>query len=508
MKVLIINGHPRKGSFSEALANAYAVGAMDAGAEVSILMVSELSFNPNVITHSPRNQHHETDILKAQQQIAAADHLVFIYPTWWGTMPALLKGFIDRVFTPGFAFEEIQGGVSGYQPLLAGKSAQVISTMDTPLLINRLINKSAGNNAIKKATLEFCGVRPVEVMNFSSLKKADAAKRAAWLDKTMKLGNKLESGRISSWNKLRMKTASWLKALRLQFYPMTLMAYATGAFAARSMGYGLSPLIFWIGFLWIFLVEVATVFSNDYFDFKSDHRNQFFSPFSGGSRVIVEKELSFKEIKKAILLVLILSLLVLLLILSLVSAPLLPLLISCSLLYVIAIGYTFPPLQLSYRGLGELDVALTHSFAIVICGYIFQGGMIGDLFPWLISAPLFLAVFPSIILAGIPDLAADAAASKKTIAVRWGKNVAAVLAMLFTILSAACILFFKVFDYPNGVYSSLVYAIIPHALLLCFMIYKYLKEPVKPDRIDSLMVISLTYLIWFGAIPLINLWVT
>ena len=506
MKVLIINGHPRKGSFSEALVEAYAAGATDAGADVSILIVSDLFFNPNVITHSPRNQHHEADILNAQQQIAAADHLVFIYPTWWGTMPALLKGFIDRVFTPGFAFEEIEGGVSGYQQLLRGKSAQVISTMDTPLLVNRLINKSAGNNAIKKATLEFCGIRPVEVMNFSPLKKADAAKRATWLDQTARLGKKLSRGRISPLNKFRMKTASWLKALRLQFYPMTLIAYATGALAARSMGYVFSPLIFWLGFLWIFLVEVATVFSNDYFDFKSDERNRYFSPFTGGSRVIVEKELSFRAIKKGILLVLGLSFFVFLLLLFTVTSPLSPLLITCLILYVIALGYTFPPLKLSYRGLGELDVALTHSFAIVICGYIFQGGMITDSLPWLISAPLFLAVFPSIILAGIPDQVADASAFKKTIAVSLGKNGAAFLAILFTILSAACIIFLTAFNYPNGVYSSLVYAVIPHALFLCFKIYRYMKEPVKPDRIDSLMVMSLTYLIWFGAIPLINLW--
>ena len=73
--------------------------------EVTTLVLADLSFNPNVITPSPRQQVHENDILKAQQLITAAVHLVFIYPTWWGTMPALLNGFFDRVFTPGFAFE-------------------------------------------------------------------------------------------------------------------------------------------------------------------------------------------------------------------------------------------------------------------------------------------------------------------------------------------------------------------------------------------------------------------
>src|SRR5688500_7836161 len=110
MTVLVINGHPRNDSLSESLVNAYIEGAKTAGVQLNYLKLAELSFNPNVITESPRDQHFETHIAEAQKLIAAADHLVFVYPTWWGTMPALLKGFLDRVLTPGFAFEHIEGG--------------------------------------------------------------------------------------------------------------------------------------------------------------------------------------------------------------------------------------------------------------------------------------------------------------------------------------------------------------------------------------------------------------
>src|SRR5699024_9561945 len=103
MNVLIILGHPRKESFSEALANAYKVGAVNAGMSVKQISVSEMQFNPNVLAISPRNQHFEEDIHTAQNLITWADHVVFVYPTWWGTMPALLKAFLDRVLTPGFA---------------------------------------------------------------------------------------------------------------------------------------------------------------------------------------------------------------------------------------------------------------------------------------------------------------------------------------------------------------------------------------------------------------------
>jgi putative NADPH-quinone reductase/1,4-dihydroxy-2-naphthoate octaprenyltransferase len=505
MHVLIINGHPRKGSFSEALVEAYAGGAITAGVNVTILNLADLSFNPNVITPSPNMQYHEEDILRSQQLIATADHLVFVYPTWWGTMPALLKGFLDRVFTPGFAFEEIEGGVTGYGKLLRGKSAAIISTMDTPLFINRWVNKSPGNNALKKATLQFCGIDPVQITNFSPLKKADDKKRQRWLEKVRLQAANLKNGRISKWKLLQMKTASWLQALRLQFYPMTLIAYAAGAFAAESAGYGFNRIIFWFGFLWLFLVEVSTVLSNDFFDFRSDKQNRFFSPFSGGSRVIIEKLLSFREMKGGIILSLVLSVFVLLLLFTVGEASTSQLLIHSLLLYTLAVGYTVPPFMLSYRGFGETDVALTHSFAVMLCGYILQGGSAGDSLPWLISVPLFLAVFPSIILAGIPDKEADAAVSKKTIAVRAGKNGAASMAMLFTFLSAATIIFFKETHLAGSVYNNLVYAIIPHACLLCWKLNQYIKMTHKPSRIDGLMVISLTYLIWFGMIPLINL---
>ena len=108
MNVLIVLGHPRTDSFSGALAHAYLTGALKAGCAVKQLNVADMDFNPDVFTVSPRHQYYEEDVVKAQELIAWADHLVFVYPTWWGTMPARLKGFFDRVFTPGFAFEEIQ----------------------------------------------------------------------------------------------------------------------------------------------------------------------------------------------------------------------------------------------------------------------------------------------------------------------------------------------------------------------------------------------------------------
>jgi 1,4-dihydroxy-2-naphthoate octaprenyltransferase len=502
--VLLINGHPRNDSFSESLVNAYLEGAKTAGVNVNYLKLADLSFNPNVVTLSPRDQHFEPDIAEAQQLIAAANHLVFVYPTWWGTMPAILKGFIDRVFTPGFAFEHIEGG-TGYAPLLRGKSAQVITTMDSPKWVYRLIYRSPGHNAMRRATLEFCGIKPVSILNFSSVRKSTLSQRTRWIQKMKEEGLKLKYGTVSGWQKFKIHTMAWLKAFRLQFYPMTFIAYGAGAYAARSMGYNLDALTFWLGYLLLFFIEAATVLSNELFDFRSDKQNKFFSPFSGGSRVLVEKLLSFKEIKKGIILCLAISVIVSVFLLRQVDGSRLASFLACSFTSTIALGYTVPPLRLSYRGLGEFNVAFTHSFAVIICGYIFQGGNIYDPTPWLLSIPLFFAVLPSIILAGIPDYDADRSAAKGTLAVRLGKKTAAKLAIVFTIASALLVLLFTALNILPGTFDHLIFIVLPHSILLIVIIHRFIKNKILQPRIDFIMIASLTYILWFVLLPLIRM---
>jgi len=160
MKVLVILGHPRADSLCRALADAYARGACDTGAEVRRIDVAALDFDGDVHTVSPADQELEPDLRAAQRAFSWADHLVFVYPTWWGTMPAVLKGFLDRVLTPGYAFETCDGG-TGYRGLLGGRSAQLITTMDTPPLVHSLVYRRPGRNAMARATLGFCGIRPI-----------------------------------------------------------------------------------------------------------------------------------------------------------------------------------------------------------------------------------------------------------------------------------------------------------------------------------------------------------
>src|SRR5690606_28173757 len=103
--------------------------------------------------------------------------------------------------------------------------------------------------------------------------------------------------------------------------------------------------------------------------------------------------------------------------------------------FALAVGYTLPPLKLSYRGFAAIDVGFTHSFGVIVCGFIFQGGLWNHPLPWLLSIPLFFSILPSIILAGMPDMEADKSVGKKTVAVRFGRKNASKIALVFSILA-------------------------------------------------------------------------
>ncbi len=505
MNVLIINGHPRKDSMSAAFTEAYASGAKEAGANIEVMHLVDLSFELNVNNIVPHRQWLEPDIENAQRLFSWANHIVFIYPTWWGTMPALMKGFLDRVLTSGFAFEEIEGG-TGYAPLLRGRTAQIITTMDTPLFVYKLIYHSPGHNAMKIATLGFCGFSMGKTLNFGPVKKSTETIRKVWIGKVKAEALKLKRGPVSAWKKFKIKAGSWMKAVRFQFYPMTFIAYTTGCFAAAKNGYGLDNSWFWLGYAWLFLCEMATVFSNDLFDYKSDQQNKYFSPFTGGSRVIVDGLLTMKQIRKGIFATLGISFVLLGFLLTKPGVSPLVISVACGLVIILALGYTVPPLKLSYRGLGELTVGFTHSFAVIVCGYIFQGGKFNDPFPWLLSLPLFFSVLPSIILSGIPDYQADKAVAKRTLAVRFGRRGAALLAIFFALCAAATVSVFAFTNTLPHAFHNILYFALPHSILITWLLIKYIKDPSPPIRIDGLMVATLTFIFWFGLIPLINLW--
>ena len=186
-KVVIINGHPNRDSFNFGIAEAYKNGAKQSGNEVKEIIISELNFNPNLQFGYQKRTELEPDLLEAWQKIQWADHLVWIHPVWWGGLPAITKGFIDRLFLPGFAFQYRENSV-WWDKLLKGKTAHIITTLDQPGWYYRLFYGRPSVNQLKKATLEFCGIKPVKVSHIGIIKTADEAQRKKWLQKVYNWG--------------------------------------------------------------------------------------------------------------------------------------------------------------------------------------------------------------------------------------------------------------------------------------------------------------------------------
>ena len=189
-KILVILGQPQRRSYGGALAQAYVEGARAAGAEVRELYLGELQFNACANASQPPPAALEPDLARAQEAIRWADHLVFVYPIWWGTIPALLKGFIERVFTEGFAVK-FRDDSPWWDRLLKGRSARLIVTMNTPSFIYRWMFGRPGHNTMKKTILEFCGVKPVRITEIGPVRNSTDAKRQKWLGQVRAIGKQL-----------------------------------------------------------------------------------------------------------------------------------------------------------------------------------------------------------------------------------------------------------------------------------------------------------------------------
>ena len=192
-RILVIDAHPRAGSLGAAIADTYAEAAAALGAAVSRLTLRALTFDPLLREGYASPQALEPDLVQAQEQILAAQHLVFVYPVWWGTYPALLKGFLDRVLLPGFAFKYHTGG-QGWDKLLEGRSARVLCTMDWPPFAYHLLLGAPTLKALGRATLAFCGVKPVRFTDIGPVRPSTPEQRAAWLERVRGIARKESRG--------------------------------------------------------------------------------------------------------------------------------------------------------------------------------------------------------------------------------------------------------------------------------------------------------------------------
>ena len=189
--ILVILGHPDTNSFCGSLTKAYIDSAKVSGSEVRELQLGELKFDPILWNGYNKIQELEPDLTKAQELIQWSNHIVFVYPNWWGAMPALMKGFLDRVFLPGFAFKYRENSQL-WDKLLSGRTAHLMVTMDTPPWYYRWIYHRPGHNEMKRTILGFCGIKVVKISEFALIKNSSQQQREKWITKATELGSKFK----------------------------------------------------------------------------------------------------------------------------------------------------------------------------------------------------------------------------------------------------------------------------------------------------------------------------
>lgn len=280
--------------------------------------------------------------------------------------------------------------------------------------------------------------------------------------------------------------------MRLEFYSMPFVVYSLGALISYRVNDFFYLINYLVGYLIIFLIELSTVLTNEYYDFEGDKLNKNYSRFTGGSRMLVEKKISFKEIKISLIFA-IFSLLILssyLLKITFFSNQVLLLMI---LGLILGISYTVPPLKFSYRGLGEIDVALIHGFYIIFCGYVFQKGILDLPIIWIISLPIFFSSLAGVCLGGIPDLKYDKLVSKKSIAFSIGPKNTLILSMIFSLITGISGIFLH-YKLVLWHYTSL-YLFLP---IYSFFLFCSFLQRIKAEKLDaeiSMLILETMFLI-------------
>lgn len=193
-RILVIVGTPIADSLTHSLAAAYVEAARGGGADVRVV---DLANDPIPAHPTDRDQLRmprtdadtplDPDVAAYIDDVRWADHVVFFHPQWWGGYPAALKAFIDRVFLSGFAYGQ-RPRTALPDKLLAGRTARIVMTMDSPRFWNRLVYRNAPETSLTRATLAYCGIKTVGITRFTPVRFSEQDQRARWIADTAKLG--------------------------------------------------------------------------------------------------------------------------------------------------------------------------------------------------------------------------------------------------------------------------------------------------------------------------------
>jgi NAD(P)H dehydrogenase (quinone) len=187
-KIMVVVGHPqRHNTFCEALGKAYADGAEHAGHEVKLFLLARMTFDPILREGYHQEQPLEPDLTTAYQALAACDHLVMVFPLWCGDMPALLKGFIERLLQPDLIARWNTESAMDWH-IFHDKTARIVMTMGMPVSIYRFWYWGHALKLLKRNILHFVGIKPVRDTLYGMIGTSKPEQRERWLAEMRTLG--------------------------------------------------------------------------------------------------------------------------------------------------------------------------------------------------------------------------------------------------------------------------------------------------------------------------------
>lgn len=174
--MLIIYAHPNKNGHAGLVLEEVKKLLKESGKSFEVLDLYDINYNPNLLPrehYTSGNKEISEENKVFQNKFQEYNKFVFIYPTWWNNMPAILKGFLDRVLTGGFAFK-----FKGKFPvkLLSGR-AVVFTTTGGPAIFSKLIKNNRSLKVLTKDTLEFCGIKTKGYLIGSANKLTESQKK-------------------------------------------------------------------------------------------------------------------------------------------------------------------------------------------------------------------------------------------------------------------------------------------------------------------------------------------
>lgn len=186
--ILVLCAHPDKESYSGMMADHYQAAAEDVGHIVQRVNIGELNFDPILHKGYKEIQPLEPDLVALQEKFLWANHIVIVYPNWWCTMPAILKGLFDRFWLPGFAFN-FNKQTKQIEKHLKGRTGRVIILSGTHSPFKTWWQFGDFTNEIQYGILEFAGIR-TGVSAFGPCEKVDDKIRGKWLKEVEDMARK------------------------------------------------------------------------------------------------------------------------------------------------------------------------------------------------------------------------------------------------------------------------------------------------------------------------------